>query len=177
MLFQFTYDLFINKSKDVVTNIRVGDLRYELSSTSFNPNTTNITIGSKQEETVTINITSLNQKNVKYELYYEPNIEGIEVGYINKFDKITETIKPDENKVIMIHIKNNTEKTKTITFKINSGFGHNKLSLKNNIVEELELPNLVVDIVDNMIPVSWDGSTLIKANKNNINNIQKLFIY
>ncbi len=80
MLFQFTYALFINKSKDVVTNIRVGDLRYELS-------------------------------------------------------------------------------------------------LKNNIVEELELPNLVVDIVDNMIPVSWDGSTLIKANKNNINNIQKLFIY
>ena len=28
-------------------------------------------------------------------------------------------------------------------------------------------PNITVDIVDNMIPVSWDGSILIKADKNN----------
>ena len=172
ILFQFTQALFMNKSKEVVTNIRVGDLRYEFSSTSFNPNTTNIIIGSKEEKTVTINITNLNQITTKYELYHEPNVEGIEVAYINKFDKITETITPDETKVIMIYIKNNTEKNITVTFKINSGFGQNELSLKNTIINEYKssTENIEVDIVDNMIPVSWDGSTLIKADKSNDNN-------
>lgn len=34
-LIQFTKALFINKSKEVVTNIQVGDLRYSLASLSF----------------------------------------------------------------------------------------------------------------------------------------------
>ena len=33
-----------------------------------------------------------------------------------------------------------------------------------------KIENLIVDIVDNMIPVSWNGSTLIKADKTNQDN-------
>ena len=170
VLFQYTQALFINKSKEVVTNIKVGDLRYELSSTSFNPNTTNITIAANQEKTVTINLTNLNHIDTKYELYYEPNVEGVETGFTKDSDLISDTITTDETKTINLYINNTTTNNITIVFKLNSGFGHNKLALKNIIIEEIELPDFVVDIVDNMIPVSWDGSTLIKADKTNTNN-------
>ena len=171
VLFQYTQALFINKSKEVVTNIKVGDLRYELSSTSFNPNTTNITIAANQEKTVTINLTNLNHIDTKYELYYEPNVEGVETGFTKDSDLISDTITTDETKTINLYINNTTTNNITIVFKLNSGFGHNKLALKNMINEEIELPTgLIVDIVDNMIPVAWDGSTLIKADKTNTNN-------
>ena len=171
-IFQFTRALFINRTKEVVTNIKVGDLRYEFSSVDFNEDTTNIVLTANEEKTSTIKITNLNQIDTKYELYYEPNLEGLEIKYTKNSDEIAGRIPANETITIILNLNNTTSNEITITFKMNSGYGHNELALKNLIVDEYQssTENIEVDIVDNMIPVAWNESTLIKADKTNQDN-------
>ena len=59
-IFQYTRALFINRSKEIVTNIRVGDLRYKVTSADFNASSTNISLASNEEKASTIKITNSN---------------------------------------------------------------------------------------------------------------------
>lgn len=168
---QLTRALFINQSKDVITNIKVEDFKYDLSSTDFSYDSI-INILPNQEKIVKINITSKNIINTKYELYYEVDNQSpnLSISKLKYSDDISGSIGTNDTKTIVLNIDNKSANQYNLDFKVNSGYEHNELTLKNIITNELTLATdiITVDIVDNMIPVTWNADKLIKADKNNI---------
>ena len=73
------------------------------------------------------------------------------------------------NKVWLIHYEEETAAGVLKTLLPNDLIGK-EIHLEISVESVVDMDAIAVDIVDNMIPVAWDGSTLIKADKTNTNN-------
>jgi len=135
----FSYAIWSNKSEQRgKLNIVAGSLNYELVSDDLNNNS--ITIPANTNKTIEIEITSLNNIESKYELYYTTNNENISIGYSEEtVDNPTGTISSRSSKKVTVIIKNRTDTEATITFGCQGGFSDKELILAqgNSITEQM----------------------------------------
>ena len=134
----FSYAFFTSTIEDHgKLNIVAGDLNYKIESNDLINNSINLE--ANEAKTIEINITSLNDINSKYELYYTSTNDNISIGYKNTNDTPTGVINKEETKMIIITIKNKSNESNTITFDVIGGFITNQLVL--------ETGNSITDII------------------------------
>ncbi len=121
-----SYGFFTNKLEEHgKLNIVVGTLDYKLSEKE-------LVIPSHTAKEFKIEVTSLNDTDTKYELYYQISNENpnLEFGYVEDTkDDPKGEIKKNAKKEITLYVRNHTENDQTITLGIEGGFINNDLSL------------------------------------------------
>ncbi len=121
-----SYGFFTNKLEEHgKLNIVVGTLDYKLSEKE-------LVIPSHTAKAFRIEVTSLNDTDTKYELYYQISKENpnLEFGYVeNTEDEPKGEIKKNAKKEITLYVRNHTENDQTITLGVEGGFFNNDLSL------------------------------------------------
>ena len=139
-----SYGLF--KKKDYLTSIDfvAGTLDYKIENVELENNS--ITLAAGSERKLTLTLTSLNQVDSKYELYYLINGEkvdnpDIEIGYTNEsVDSVKGTISANDTKEITVSIKNNGNEAVNITLGCEGGLINNELVMaKGNSLDKLIL--------------------------------------
>jgi len=124
----FSYAIWSNKSEQRgKLNIVAGNLNYELVSSDLTNNS--ITIPANTSKTIEIEITSLNNIESKYELYYQTD-SSIIIGYsLDTIDNPTGIIGQRSSKKVTVTIKNRSSSPATITFGCQGGFSSEELVL------------------------------------------------
>lgn len=113
-------------------NIKVGDLHYKIESNDLVNQS--ITVEANTTKELTVELTSLNSIDSKYELYYELDKvnNDIELGYSSSTtDPVLGTIKANEKKNISLVIVNNSNNNSTISINVIGGLVNNTLVLGN----------------------------------------------
>ncbi len=122
-----SYGFFTNKLEEHgKLNIIVGTLDYKISEKE-------LVIPSHTAKEFKIEVTSLNDTDTKYELYYQISNENpnVEFGYVEDTeDEPKGEIKKNAKKEITLYVRNHTENDQTITLGIEGGFLNNNLVLK-----------------------------------------------
>ena len=134
----FSYAYFTRKDEEHgKLNIVAGTLNYKIESDDLTNNS--ITLSSKTNKELVINVTSLNTIESKYELYYETDNNSVLVGYMeDTIDMPTGTINSGSTKTTKILIKNNTNANATITFSVKGGFIDKEFTVNGiSITEQL----------------------------------------
>ncbi len=131
-----SYGFFTNKLEEHgKLNIVVGTLDYKLSEKE-------LVIPSHTAKEFKIEVTSLNDTDTKYELYYQMSKENSDLtfGYVEDTkDQPKGEIKKNAKKEITLYVRNHTENNQTITLGIEGGFINNDLSLsKGNPIPKLD---------------------------------------
>lgn len=140
----FSYAFFTNKLEEHgKLNLVVGNLDYKIESKELNDN--QITVAGNSIKEMIIRVTSLNDIDSKYELYYEIK-EGnnVEVLYSGKKASINDQIKSEQTKEILVTIQNKDSSSATIEFKVEGGFPNNEIVLAkgNHIDKMIESPTV-----------------------------------
>ncbi len=159
---------------DLAYNININDT--DGRSITVSPNTTKV---------FDIFLSSNNNGTIKYGFAYkETTSSGIEVKMLNtSLDKVEGTINNNETKKVTLIIDNNTSSNITYNIIPLSGYenGGNLVVPSGYILisGEYEFP---VDpnppkLVDNMIPVMYNGSNWVKADSSNTNSTYKWYDY
>ncbi len=107
-------------------NIIVGTLDYKLSEKE-------LAIPSHTAKEFKIEVTSLNDTDTKYEVYYQISKENsdLEFGYVEDTeDEPKGEIKKNAKKEITLYVRNHTDNNQTITLGVEGGFLNNNLVLK-----------------------------------------------
>lgn len=133
----FSYAFFTSRiEQHGKLNIVAGTLDYQIASNDLVNNS--IVLESNESKTINIKITSLNDINSKYELYYTSN-NNIEIGYDSNNDTPTGIINKIESKNIIVTIKNKNSNSTTVTFGVEGGLISNNLvlSIGNSITENI----------------------------------------
>jgi len=132
----FSYAFFTNiNEKHGKLNIVAGTLNYKLESNDLENN--QITVDAYTLEELTIALTSLNDINSKYQLYYnvdnESDSNNVKIGYdVDSQDKTLGTIKANETKTIKVIIRNESSNNVLIDFGVVGGFENNNLVLSGD---------------------------------------------
>jgi len=181
VLMYSSYALFsanqINKS---AITIKVGTLTGKITSSALN-SSHQITVAKGETKELEIKLENPNTINAKITLYYKGNItlpDGFEIGY----SESTKDVPPGANgyvmgkgssKTISVVIKNNSSSNVTITFGTGAGLETPSLSIPSGtfaLTEVVEASPIKVTVESGMIPVKWNGTTLVKADASNKNN-------
>ena len=141
--YRYSYAFFNDtKEEHGKLNVVVGDLKYKLESDSLDNDS--IVVEANTSKEIKVKITSLNNISSKYELYYvlDKVNDKVSVGYSSDTeDNVSGIIDTNSNKMITIVIKNASDISSTITFKVLGGLVNNELALKdgNSLNQELAL--------------------------------------
>jgi len=181
VLMYSSYALFsanqINKS---AITIKVGTLTGKITSSALN-SSHQITVAKGETKELEIKLENPNTINAKITLYYKGNItlpDGFEIGY----SESTKDVPPGASgyvmgkgtsKTISVVIKNNSSSNVTITFGTGAGLETPSLSIPSGtfaLTEVVEASPIKVTVESGMIPVKWNGTTLVKADASNKNN-------
>lgn len=150
--FGASYSILMNKSEHHgKLNIVAGDLNYKIESHDLVDN--KITVEAGIVKKITLTLTSLNEVNSKYELYYTLGTanSNVIVGYgADTQDNVSGTINADETKTITLIIDNNSNSSTTVTFGVAGGLMNNVLVLNegNNLDKIIATKSLAQDILD-----------------------------
>ncbi len=137
----FSYAFFTGLSEQRgKIHIVTGELTYKIESSDLVNNS--ISINANESKQIEIKITSLNNINSKYELYYITSNNDIEIGYGRNNDTPNGIINTNATKTIYIVIKNKSNNTANLTFGVQGGFVDNLLVLEKG--------NSIVDIVNGL---------------------------
>ena len=137
----FSYAFFTSKYEQRgKLNIVTGTLDYKIGSADLTNNS--ITLEANKSKQIEIEITSLNNIDSKYELYYQTTASNIVVGYGSSNDTPTGTILANGKKTVKVVIKNKSNSPATIVFGVEGGFINNSLVLSTG--------NHITDIIDNI---------------------------
>ena len=143
--FSASYAIFSNtKEEHGKLNIVAGTLNYKIESSSLDSDS--VTVPANTSKEIKIKLTSLNEVSSKYELYYvlDKTNDKVSVGYSKDTkDNVVGTIDANKNKIITIVIRNDSDTSSKITFKVLGGLVNNELALKdgNSLNKELALCN------------------------------------
>ena len=123
----YSYAFFTNQVEGHgKLNIVAGTLDYQIESKDLENN--QIFLNSYETKILMVTMTSLNEIDSKYELYYLLN-DGVEVGYLEESqDPVIGEIASNQKKNIKIVAINHTNQSQTITLGVEGGF------LKNNLI-------------------------------------------
>ena len=141
--FYFSYAIFSNtKEEHGKLNIVAGTLNYKIESSELDSDS--ITLEANTSKEIKIKLTSLNEVSSKYELYYilDESNNNVSVGYSKDTkDSVLGTVEANKNKIITIVIRNDSDTSSKVTFKVLGGLLNNDLTLKdgNSLNKELAL--------------------------------------
>ena len=144
----FSYAFFTSKTEGSgKLNIVAGDLDYKLVSNDLKDN--KITVDAYTVKEINIKLTSLNDIDSKYELYYtlDKANSDVSVGYSKDTqNSVLGTIKANSSKNINIVIRNDSSSSTTVTFGVVGGLINNDLVLStgNSLNQEVRGQNIVV---------------------------------
>ena len=141
--FYFSYAIFSNtKEEHGKLNIVAGTLNYKIESSELDSDS--ITLPANTSKEIKIKLTSLNEVSSKYELYYilDKTNDKVSVGYSKDTkDSVLGTVEANKNKIITIVIRNDSDTSSKITFKVLGGLLNNNLALKdeNSLNQEVSI--------------------------------------
>ena len=141
--FSTSYAIFSNtKEEHGKLNIVAGNLNYKIESSELDSDS--ITIPANTSKEIRIKLTSLNEVSSKYELYYilDKTNDKVSVGYSKDTkDNVLGTVEANKNKIITIVIRNDSDTSSKITFKVLGGLLNNNLALKdgNSLNQEVSI--------------------------------------
>ena len=151
--FYFSYAIFSNtKEEHGKLNIVAGTLNYKIESSELDSDS--ITLPANTSKEIKIKLTSLNEVSSKYELYYilDKTNENVSVGYSKDTkDNVLGTIEGSSSKMISIVVRNDSDTSSKVTFKVLGGLVNNELALKdgNSLNQEVSLCKYVKGYVWN----------------------------
>ena len=121
-------------------NIKVGDLKYKIESDKLDSG--NITVPANTTQELTIKLTSLNEIDSKYELYYQIDSanDSVNVGYSPDTENpVFGSISANDSKNITIVIANKSSSSTKISFGVVGGLIKNDLvlSIGNSLNKEV----------------------------------------
>ena len=174
--FYFSYAIFSNTQEEHgKLNIVAGTLNYKMESSELDSDS--ITLPANTSKEIKIKLTSLNEVSSKYELYYilDKTNDKVSVGYSKDTkDSVLGTVEANKNKIITIVIRNDSDTSSKVTFKVLGGLLNNDLALKdgNSLNKEVmiyyqeEILNGSYPVLkDNLIPVIISNTGVVtKAN-------------
>ncbi len=162
--FYFSYAIFSNtKEEHGKLNIVAGTLNYKIESSELDNDS--ITLPANTSKEIKIKLTSLNEVSSKYELYYilDKTNDKVSVGYSKDTkDNVLGTIEGSSSKMITVVVRNDSDTSSKVTFKVLGGLLNNDLALKdgNSLNKEVmiyyqeEILNGSYPVLkDNLIPV------------------------
>ena len=162
--FSTSYAIFSNtKEEHGKLNIVAGNLNYKIESSELDSDS--VTVPANTSKEIRIKLTSLNEVSSKYELYYilDKMNDKVSVGYSKDTkDSVLGTVEANKNKIITIVIRNDSDTSSKVTFKVLGGLLNNDLALKdgNSLNKEVmiyyqeEILNGSYPVLkDNLIPV------------------------
>ena len=162
--FYFSYAIFSNtKEEHGKLNIVAGTLNYKIESSELDSDS--ITLPANTSKEIKIKLTSLNEVSSKYELYYilDKTNDKVSVGYSKDTkDNVLGTIEGSSSKMITVVVRNDSDTSSKVTFKVLGGLLNNDLALKdgNSLNKEVmiyyqeEILNGSYPVLkDNLIPV------------------------
>ena len=131
----FSYAFFTHRDEQRGRlNIVVGNLNYKIESVDLDSNNS-LTLEANTQKIIEMKVTSLNDIDSKYELYYESDI-NIDVKYVDEYDIPSGIIGKGQSKDVVVVLNNNNDINTTVTFNINGGLISNELVLKENSISE-----------------------------------------
>ena len=151
--FYFSYAIFSNTQEEHgKLNIVAGTLNYKIESSELDSDS--ITLEANTSKEIKIKLTSLNEVSSKYELYYilDKTNDKVSVGYSKDTkDNVLGTIEGSSSKMISIVVRNDSDTTTKVTFKVLGGLLNNELALKdgNSLNQEVSLCKYVKGYVWN----------------------------
>ena len=151
--FYFSYAIFSNTQEEHgKLNIVAGTLNYKIESSELDSDS--ITLPANTSKEIKIKLTSLNEVSSKYELYYilDKTNENVSVGYSKDTkDNVLGTIEESSSKMISIVVRNDSDTSSKVTFKVLGGLLNNELALKdgNSLNQEVSLCKYVKGYVWN----------------------------
>ena len=140
--FSTSYAIFSNtKEEHGKLNIVAGNLNYKIESSELENDS--ITIPANTSKEIRIKLTSLNEVSSKYELYYilDKTNDKLSVGYSKDTkDSVLGTVEGSSSKMISIVVRNDSDTSSKVTFKVLGGLLNNNLALKdgNSLNKEVE---------------------------------------
>ena len=140
--FSTSYAIFSNtKEEHGKLNIVAGTLNYKIESSELDSDS--ITLSANTSKEIRIKLTSLNEVSSKYELYYilDKTNDKVSVGYgKDTKDSVLGTVEANKSKMITIVIRNDSDTSSKVTFKVMGGLLNNNLALKdgNSLNQEVE---------------------------------------
>ena len=162
--FYFSYAIFSNTQEEHgKLNIVAGTLNYKMESSELDSDS--ITLPANTSKEIKIKLTSLNEVSSKYELYYilDKTNDKVSVGYSKDTkDNVLGTIEGSSSKMITVVVRNDSDTSSKVTFKVLGGLLNNDLALKdgNSLNKEVmiyyqeEILNGSYPVLkDNLIPV------------------------
>ena len=141
--FSTSYAIFSNtKEEHGKLNIVAGNLTYKIESSELDSDS--VTVPANTSKEIRIKLTSLNEVSSKYELYYilDKTNDKVSVGYSKDTkDSVLGTVEANKNKIITIVIRNDSDISSKITFKVLGGLLNNNLALKdgNSLNQEVSI--------------------------------------
>ena len=141
--FSTSYAIFSNtKEEHGKLNIVAGNLNYKIESSELDSDS--VTVPANTSKEIRIKLTSLNEVNSKYELYYilDNTNDKVSVGYSKDTkDSVLGTVEANKSKMITIVIRNDSDTSSKVTFKVMGGLLNNNLALKegNSLNQEVSI--------------------------------------
>ena len=170
--FYFSYAIFSNtKEEHGKLNIVAGTLNYKIESSELDSDS--ITLPANTSKEIKIKLTSLNEVSSKYELYYilDKTNDKVSVGYSKDTkDNVLGTIEGSSSKVITVVVRNDSDTSSKVTFKVLGGLLNNELALKdgnslNKVVSIYYQENVLNGtdpiIKDDLIPVTISDTGVV----------------
>ena len=140
--FSTSYAIFSNtKEEHGKLNIVADNLNYKIESSELDSDSITIPVNTSKE--IRIKLTSLNEVSSKYELYYilDKTNDKVSVGYSKDTkDSVLGTVEGSSSKMISIVVRNDSDTSSKVTFKVLGGLLNNNLALKdgNSLNQEVE---------------------------------------
>ena len=140
--FSTSYAIFSNtKEEHGKLNIVAGNLNYKIESSELDSDS--VTVPANTSKEIRIKLTSLNEVSSKYELYYilDKTNDKVSVGYSKDTkDSVLGTVEGSSSKMISIVVRNDSDTSSKVTFKVLGGLLNNNLALKdgNSLNQEVE---------------------------------------
>ena len=170
--FYFSYAIFSNtQEKHGKLNIVAGTLNYKIESSELDSDS--IILGANTSKEIKIKLTSLNEVGSKYELYYtlDKTNDKVSVGYSKDTkDNVLGTIEGSSSKMISIVVRNDSDTSSKVTFKVLGGLVNNELALKDgnslnkvvSIYYQEEILNGSYPVLkDNLVPVTISDTGVV----------------
>ena len=146
--FCFSYAIFSNTQEEHgKLNIVAGTLNYKVKGEDIYNNQIEVTKNTTR--TITLTVTSLNEIDSKYELYYKiDSNKNVEVGYdSNTKDSVKGIIKKNASKEITVIIRNNSSNKIAVTFGVHGGLAnleYDDIKEYGLALNELKLNDVVI---------------------------------
>ena len=170
--FYFSYAIFSNTQEEHgKLNIVAGTLNYKIESSELDSDS--ITLEANTSKEIKIKLTSLNEVGSKYELYYtlDKTNDKVSVGYSKDTkDNVLGTIEGSSSKMISIVVRNDSDTSSKVTFKVLGGLLNNELTLKdgnslNKVVSIYYQENILNGsypvLKDNLVPVTISDTGVV----------------